>query len=245
MCHAELGTFAEGRALGDEGCQIATAVDHPASLTVAAWGMGLLSLRQGELSRAIPLLERAVGLCQDAFSSYFPRIAPALGAAYTLSGRAADAIPLLTQAMAQSTATANVHFETLCRLALGEAYLWESHLEEAQALAERALELARAPQERGNEGYALRLLGAIAARCAPPEAAPAASHYQQALALAEELGMRPLQAHCRRGVGMLYAQFGQREQARTALATAIDLYRAMEMTFWLPQTEAALAQVDA
>ena len=71
------------------------------------------------------------------------------------------------------------------------------------------------------------------------------SHYQQALALAEELGMRPLQAHCRRGVGMLYAQFGQREQARTALATAIDLYRAMEMTFWLPQTEAALAQVDA
>ena len=246
MCHAELGTFAEGRALGDEGLQIATAVDHPASLTVASWGSGLLCLRQGELPRAIPLLGRAVGICQDAaLSSYFPRIAPALGAAYTLGGRAADAIPLLTQAMAQSTATANVHFETLCSLSLGEAYLWEGQLEEAQALAERALALARPLQERGNEGYALRLLGAIAARCAPPEAAPAEAHYQQALALAEDLGMRPLQAHCRRGVGMLSAQIGQREQARTALATAIDLYRAMEMTFWLPQTEAALAQVDA
>ena len=44
---------------------------------------------------------------------------------------------------------------------------------------------------------------------------------------------------------MLYATTGQREQARAALSTAIEMYRDMEMTFWLPQTEAALAQVDA
>ena len=56
--------------------------------------------------------------------------------------------------------------------------------------------------------------------------------------------MRPLQAHCHRGLGMLYAMTGQREQARTALSTAIEMYRAMEMTFWLPETEAALAQVE-
>jgi hypothetical protein len=37
---------------------------------------------------------------------------------------------------------------------------------------------------------------------------------------------------------------GQQEQARTALSTAVDMYRAMEMTFWLPETEAALAQVE-
>ena len=57
--------------------------------------------------------------------------------------------------------------------------------------------------------------------------------------------MRPLQAHCHRGLGMLYARTGQREQARTELTTAIALYRAMEMTFWLPQAEAALAQVES
>jgi hypothetical protein len=79
----------------------------------------------------------------------------------------------------------------------------------------------------------------------PPERELAATHYQQALALAEEPGMRPLQAHCHRGLGLLYAATGQREPARTALATAVDLYRAMEMTCWLPETEAALAQVDA
>jgi Flp pilus assembly protein TadD len=78
----------------------------------------------------------------------------------------------------------------------------------------------------------------------PLESAQAAAHYQQALTLAEELGMRPLQAHCHRGLGMLYVATGQHEQARTELTTAIEMYRAMDMTFWLPQTEAALAQVE-
>jgi uncharacterized protein HemY len=56
--------------------------------------------------------------------------------------------------------------------------------------------------------------------------------------------MRPLQAHCHRGLGTLYAMTRQWEQARTALSTAINLYRTMDMTFWLPETEAALAQVE-
>ena len=55
--------------------------------------------------------------------------------------------------------------------------------------------------------------------------------------------MRPLQAHCHRGLGTLYATVGQREQAGAALTTAIELYRAMDMTFWLPQAEVVLAQV--
>src|SRR5262249_25997495 len=59
----------------------------------------------------------------------------------------------------------------------------------------------------------------------------------------ERFGMRPLQAHCHRSLGTLYAQTGRQDQVRAALATAITLYRTMEMTFWLPQAEAMLAQV--
>ena len=78
----------------------------------------------------------------------------------------------------------------------------------------------------------------------PAEVEPAVSPYHQALTLAEALGMRPLQAHCHRGLGLLYTRADQVEQARAALLTAIALYRSMAMTFWLPQTEAALAQVE-
>jgi class 3 adenylate cyclase/tetratricopeptide (TPR) repeat protein len=244
-CHAELGMFAEGRALGEEGLRIAEAAAHPASLMIAFWGMGLLALRQGDLPEALPRLEWAVGICQDAdLPSWFPRMAAPLGAAYTLAGRVVDALPLLTQALAQATATARVDFQARCRLPLGEVQLLAGHLEEAKTLAKRALTHAREHQEHGHQAYALRLLGEIAVHRDPPEVEQAEAHYYEALALAGELGMRPLQAHCHRGMGTLYVKIGRREYARSELSTAIEMYRTMGMTFWLPQAEAALAQVE-
>jgi tetratricopeptide (TPR) repeat protein len=153
-------------------------------------------------------------------------------------------MPLLTQAMDQTIAMGRVGFQAGCSLALGEAHLLANRLEEAHALAERARALARAHQEGSHEAYALRLLGDIAARREPQESALAEAHYRQALALADELGMRPLQAHCHCGLGTLYATIGRQEQARRELSTAIAMYRTMAMTFWLPQTEAALAQMQ-
>jgi tetratricopeptide (TPR) repeat protein len=245
-CHAALGTFAEGRALGDEGLRIAEAVDHPGSLMFASLGSGALALRQGNLGRALPLLERAMGICQDIdISLWFPSVATTLGLAYALTGRIADAMPLLTQALERTMAMEMVLDQTFCRLNLGHAHMLAGRLEEAHAFAECALETACKYQERGHQVHALRLLGEIAAHRDPPDVDAAAAHYRQALALAEELGMRPLQAHCHRGLGTLYAATGQREQARAELSMAITMYQAMEMTFWLPQAEAALAQVDA
>jgi len=244
-CHAELGSFTEGRALGEEGLRIAGEVNDPASLMVASWGIGLLALRQGDLPRALPPLERAMGICQDApLPVYLPLTTAALGEAYTLGGRIVDALPLLTQAMAQVMALERVDFQALSRRPLGEAQLLAGRLEEAHVLAEQTLALAHERQERADRAYALRLLGDIAARRDSSESELAEAHYQPALALAEELGMRPLQAHCHRGLGMLYAQLGQREPACTALTAAIDLYRAMAMTFWLPQAETMLAQME-
>jgi tetratricopeptide (TPR) repeat protein len=152
-------------------------------------------------------------------------------------------VRLLTQAMEQTTAREAVAFPALCSLPLGEAHLLAGRPEEAHALAEWALAHAREHQERSNQAWVLRLLGEITARRDPPQVEQAEAHYQQALALAEALGMRPLQAHCHRDLGTLYAMTGPQERARAELSTAIELYRAMEMTFWLPEAEAALVQV--
>jgi tetratricopeptide (TPR) repeat protein len=244
-CHAELGTFPEGRALGEEGLRIAEAAASPVSVMYAAWGIGLLALRQGDLPRALPVLERAIDICRDVdLPNYFPRVATTVGAAYTLCARIDDAVVLLEQGLEQAVALERVNFQAFCRLPLGEAQLLAGHPEEAQALAEYALAHAREYQERGHQAYALRLLGEIAARRAPSERDQAEAHYQQALALAEELGMQPLQAHCHLGLGRLYAKVDKGEQARAELSAAIELYHAMDMTFWLPQAEAAVAEME-
>jgi hypothetical protein len=57
--------------------------------------------------------------------------------------------------------------------------------------------------------------------------------------------MRPLQAHCHFGLGSLHRKAGRLEEARAELAAAVELYRSMRMTLWLPQAEAELADAIA
>jgi tetratricopeptide (TPR) repeat protein len=241
---AECGAFAEGRAVAEEGVRLAEAADHSFSCVQAYMAVGFRALRQGDLLQAIPVLERALDLVQGAHIRLLvPRVAAPLGAAYALTGRTTDALPLLEQAVEQALAMRYMFDHGLQVAWLGEAYLLAGRLDEAYTQAQHALAFSRAQQERGHEAYALRLLGECHARHAPPEVEPAETYYRQALTLAEALGMRPLQAHCHHGLGRLYSHTGQRKQARVALTTAIDMYRAMDMTFWLPQAEAALAQM--
>jgi tetratricopeptide (TPR) repeat protein len=200
-------------------------------------------LGKGDLHQAIPVLERALDLVQEAHIGLgVPWVAAPLGAAYALAGRTAEALPLLEQAVEQGIAIRLMLDHALRVAWLSEAYLLAGRLDEAHTQARHALEFSRAHQERGHEAYALRLLGEVHARREPSEVEPAATHYRQAITLAKALGMRPLQAHCHLGLGTLYTRTGQREQARAELSMAIGLYRAMEMHFWLPQAEAALAQ---
>jgi len=244
LCLAEVGAFAEGIAVGEAGLRIAEAVKHPLSLVNAYRCVGSLYLRQGDLHQALPLLERAAGLCEEADLPFlFSRLALSLGAAYVLCGRVDEAVRLLERALEQATSSSTMPIRMKQLAALGEAHLHAGRLQEARTLAARTLEYFRTHQERGNEAYALRLLGDITMHCDPPEVEAAEASYRQALTLAEELEMRPLMAHCHLGLGTLYAKTGQREQAHAELAAAIALYHTMDMTFWLPQAEAALAQV--
>ena len=243
LCHVECGAFTEGLAMAEDGLRIAETGNHPFSLIVAYNGVGVVYRRQGDVHRAIPMLERAMSLCQDWHLLLFlPRQAAALGLAYALDGRVAAGLALVEHWVEQQVARDIPRFLAPVVAWLSEAYLLAGRLEEARQRAAQAVELARQYQQRGNQAWALWLLGESTAHQVSPEVEAAAGHYHQALALAEELGMRPLQAHCHRGLGMLYARTGQQDQARTALSTAIELYRAMGMTFWLPQAEAALAQ---
>src|SRR5262249_11991342 len=121
-----------------------------------------------------------------------------------------------------------------------EAYLLVGRWDEADRVARQAPSLARKRHERGNEAWAVRLLGTIAAHADQPDADQAESYYRQALSLADELGMRPLVAHCDLGLGTLYQKIGRDERAQAELTTAADMYRTMEMTFWLEKAEAAL-----
>src|SRR5262249_60663604 len=118
-----------------------------------------------------------------------------------LTGRLADGCAILEEALREDIRTGALHAHAAHRTRFSAACLLAGRHDEARQQACQALVLARQYQERGNEAQALHQLGAVYASADPPELAPAAAHYQQALALAGGLGPRPLQAPCHRGLG--------------------------------------------
>jgi class 3 adenylate cyclase/tetratricopeptide (TPR) repeat protein len=241
-CLAELGEFGEAIARGEEALRIAREVDQPTSLIRAYRSLGFVSLRRGAISQAIPPLERAIELCRTAeVRVLFEFTAAHLGYAYALSARLPEGVSLLEDALADPEATGTTG-HPLFLAYLGEAHLLAGRRDDAFAVAGRALDLAHRQKEQGNEAWVLRLLGDITAHADPPNSEPAERYYAEGLARANELGMRPLQAHCHLGLGKLYHRTSDGPKAEEHLTTSAAMYRDMDMGFWLEKAEAALQE---
>jgi tetratricopeptide (TPR) repeat protein len=171
-------------------------------------------------------------------------IAGRLGEAYAHVGRPAEGLTFLEEACRDAIGTGALSAYVLHLRQLSAVDLLVGRVDEAWQHACQAFDRARQQKACGSEALALFQLGAVHAHSSPPDVQRAEVRYQEALTLAEPLHMRPLQAHCHLGLGTLYLQTGRRAEARAELSIAIELYRAMAMTFWLPQAEAALAAVE-
>jgi tetratricopeptide (TPR) repeat protein len=239
FCLAELGTFHEGIVYAEEAVRIAESVDHPRALAVASAGLGSLYVRQGDLQRAVPVLERCLALVRTGeIRLWMPSVTAALGLTYALSGRVAEALPLLDDAVARASDMGLRVGRAFLIATLARAHLLAGGIDEARRLAAEALELARNHGEKGQEALALLLCGDVALQSRPLEADRAETHWREALGRARELGMRPLVAHCHLGLGTLYRRTRQCEKASEHLATATTMYHEMDMLFWLDQAEA-------
>ena len=235
----DLGNFGEAIALAEEAVRIADQLDTTHSQILAAHSLGLAYLCKGDLDRALPILQGAYTRSEAGRIPLGARLlASALGYAHALSGRIAEGIPLLGEAMRRAEQL-QVFFRYALWLAwLGEAHLLAGRPDEARALADRALAHALAHKEMGHQAYAFRLLGEIDAHERPGPEAEAA--YQNALGLAEPLGMEPLRGQCLLGLGVLHQRLGHAEPARKQLAAAAAVFRSMDMTYWATRAEAAL-----
>ena len=239
QCYNALGQFPESMKLHAEAVKIAEAMNHPYSMISAYGPASSVYVMQGAVQQAISLLEHGRLLCQTHHIRHHYRdTLILLSLAYALSQRPAAALELLDEVIPHRRRIVGLFVPAFI-----EALFLTGRVEDALTYATESLDRYSPEHSKRLRAEIFRLLGVIHAYRNPSDVGAAESHYQQALTLAEELGMRPLQAHCHRGLGTLYQQTGQAEQARTELTTAIEMYRDMEMTFWLPEMEAALAQM--
>jgi tetratricopeptide (TPR) repeat protein len=218
----------------------AEAVDLRYSHVFAAWSAGYACVRRGNVTQAARVLEPALDrLRAGPVPIFISPVASMLGLAYALTGRHAEALPLLAEAVEERARSWTHSLPFAC---LGEGHLLAGRTAEAGQEATRVLELARTKGERGIEAWTLRLLGEVAAHSDPPDTREAERWYREASALAEELGMRPLVAHCHLGLGKLYRRTGPRAKAEEHLTTATTMYREMGMGFWLEKAATVMGR---
>ncbi|HEY7066375.1 MAG TPA: adenylate/guanylate cyclase domain-containing protein [Chloroflexota bacterium] len=245
-CLVQMGEFAEARIRGEEAIALAAAVGHPLTTAATYRGVALLYLAQGDLDRATALFERCLMVGQAAHLQAFCSVSAAgIGYARVLAGRAGEGLPMLERAVEQAPTSPGFGLGSYAAyvLWLADAYLLTRRVDDAGRLAGRALAAARRRDEPDTEAGALCTLGEIAARAEPLDVAGAEALLQQGLTRAKQLGMRPLVAHCRRGLGTLYQKIERGADARAQLSAAAAMYRAMDMTYWLTKAETALAHV--
>ncbi len=230
---AERGEFAPARTCGDEALRLAEDIGHPFNLAHILYDLGYMHTLKGEFEQGIDALERAYAIVQEWSLSYWtPFIRGFLGHVYAISGEIEKGTGLLRRAVSDYESLGMGLFRSLIGVQLGEALLLDERFEEAQSVAERSLALARKRGERGHEAYALRLLGDISIRHGASHNDGAAQHFNEAMELAQSLGMFPLVAHCHQGHWRLNQREGHVEQADGHAKEAITLYERMGMESW-------------
>src|SRR5262249_26045763 len=202
--------------------------------------LGSLYAIKGDLDRAIPRLERGLALAR-ARSRVGWSTAGFLGQAYAQSGRCDEAFRLFQEVVRTSADVVGEMRSSRFRQ-LGEIHLLAGHTGEAAEHAGHALDLARDRKQRGLEALALRLLAEVASHPARFQPAEAAVYARQALALAGELGMRPLVAQCHLDLGRLHRRAGRHDDAWGHLTTAVGMFSDIDMTHGLERATAELRE---
>lgn len=238
---AELGRFQEARGYSEEALKLATSLSNSFAIATASWGEGHLALFQGVGNNTILVLERAVALCRDLnLRATFPWNAAYLAYAYARTERTEQAFGLLQEATASEHDTGLLVRQPLTLALYGNVCLMAGQTTQAGEYATKGLQTATRQGQRAYEACNQLLWADTEAQSESPHGTLCEEAYVRALTLATQLGMRPLVAHCHLGRGLLHEKRGLKSEAKVEFSRASEMYRQMDMQFFLKQCEVAL-----
>jgi tetratricopeptide (TPR) repeat protein len=228
---AELGKFDSIEEIGHEAIEIAEQVRNALTLTFVYNFVAMAYLRQGRLEPALTLLEKGHELCRfSEVQSMYSYTVGSLGCAYLLAGEPERALSVLEEGATDDNLQVSF-WPTHPLTVLADAYRALGDISLATETVERALKLSDEREERGFEAWAMLVMAGIKNAAGQP--AEAVQLYRRALQQASDLSMRPLAAHCHKGLASSYLRLGNEKEAQSENETARKMYRSLGMTYWL------------
>ncbi|MEO6024549.1 MAG: AAA family ATPase [Burkholderiales bacterium] len=246
ICFAELGEFGQAMLHTERAVKFAQTLDSLYLRAMADACSGSSHLRKGDTQKALYLVQRWLQTYAAA-DVPLPQLimAARVGEVFNVSGQLDDALALLERAWQFAESKNILAFGQQVLAFLGDAYGHAGRIDEAVMAGQRALNLARKLGQRGDEARTLYLLGNIYTYRASANVRQVRDSYQQALALAHELDMRPLEAQCHFALGELAKKAGEPRGAQEQFSAALSMFRDMGMQSWLAKAEAALKDLQA
>jgi len=236
---ADLGEFERADACLDRARAQADFARHPYSQAIAWTLTGAVWYARGQVDRAVATLARSLEICEEAsLTVWQPIPGTLLGLCLLMLDRKDDGLALLRDGVRRAESLGVMAYLSRWVLHLAEGLLAIGDVRSARVAADRAMALALAHGERAHEAMAWRVLGDVAAREASFDAARQA--YEQSLALADELSLRPQIARAHFDLGRLQRRLGHLSDAEDHLARAVVLFSDMGMRSWLEQSQPEL-----
>jgi tetratricopeptide (TPR) repeat protein len=241
LCFAELGEFDQALLHAERGVKFAQTLDNLYVRAIADACLGFVHLRKGNLQKALHLAQRWLQTYAAA-DVPFPQLvmAATLGEVFSVSGQLDDALALFERAWQFAESKSLLGWGQRVLALLADAYGRAGRNQEALTNGQRALHLARQIGQQGVEARTLYLVGNIHGIGTSANTNHARESYQQALLLARDWAMPPLEAQCNFALGELADRMGDDEVAQEHFDKAVTMFREMGMQFWLEKAESAL-----
>ena len=232
--HEHVGNFAAAETDALEAMRIGRASGQGFSILSGSFSAGSLYIARGEFAEAAQLLTQALTLCNaERQRMWLPLIGPMLAVALAKGGNPDAALAHIDRTVPKPD---SVPLTTFAVLTVAEVYMMVGRVDNAARMAEASLKRARKHGERIWEAQALHLLGEIAANRSAPDLSAAETSQLAARALAKELGMRPLAAHCRLGLAVVHERRGELAQAHQQLSGARAEFATLAVPYWVSRT---------
>ena len=161
---------------------------------------------------------------------FYSFTAGSLGYAYLLANEPKRALTILEEGARAENLQPSI-FIVHPLTVLADAYRTVGETALATETIARTLKIAKEREERGFEAWAMIVMAAIHADTGRLE--EAIHWYGRTLQQASDLLMRPLVAHCHKGLGDSYLSIGNEKEAQVENEAALKIYRTLGMTTWL------------
>jgi tetratricopeptide (TPR) repeat protein len=237
-----LGRFAEALELVHDADKIARRASHPYSAAYSAFCASAVLTVKGDFANAIQKGEQALSICEATEGTlFYPWVAAWLGSAYAHNGRTAAGIELISESAQRFITMDSLLGLTETTFLLPEAHYFAGAIQTSLNAAIKGLEMERMTTISLYRPMMLELIGRIHTN--PDYYEPDASqrNFQEGLTSAMKQDNRVVIAHCHAGLGRLNHTMDNSAKAKDELTRACEMYRNMDMTYYLRKAEADLA----